>query len=506
MPRRCHPAVLLAPVLAATALAASAAATVPVPAATPSPSPARNLQATRAYYQQVVSTPSRASELELLMAMLPKGGDLHHHYSGAIYAETYLDWAGRLGYCVHRASLRIDTAQPPAPSPAGDECLTAQQVRDDEPTWRGLLMRWSDKDFANHPHDTPPPDQQFFDTFGYFGAASGWSPHDGLLQLKRRAQDENVQYLETMMNGAARAPVPAGAGAALDALPPDAPDAAVDATLAPLYARLLADTALQQGVRDYRQALSEAAQGVDDATFTLRFIAYVNRGNAPSQVFANLVAAFLAAQDNPLVVGVNIVAPENGVVAMRDYALHMRMFHFLKARHPATHLSLHAGELALGMVPPEGLRDHIAQAVRVAGAERIGHGVDIAQERGAPGLLAEMRGRGVAVEVNLASNEFILGVAGDAHPVQLYRRQGVPVVISTDDAGVSRSTLGHEYLLFASRYRPAYDDLKRIVADSLRHAFLPPAARDAQLRELARRFARFEAEVAALAASGRRAP
>ena len=46
-----------------------------------------------------------------------------------------------------------------------------------------------------------------------------------------------------------------------------------------------------------------------------------------------------------------------------------------------------------------------------------------------PGLLAEMRTRQVAVEINLTSNEFILGVKGQAHPILLYRHAGVPFVM-----------------------------------------------------------------------------
>ena len=44
-------------------------------------------------------------------------------------------------------------------------------------------------------------------------------------------------------------------------------------------------------------------------------------------------------------------------------------------------LSETARELALGMVPPEGLQSHIREAVEAAGAQRIGHGGDIAHEQ-----------------------------------------------------------------------------------------------------------------------------
>jgi hypothetical protein len=48
----------------------------------------------------------------------------------------------------------------------------------------------------------------------------------------------------------------------------------------------------------------------------------------------------------------------------------------------------------------------------------------------------------------------------------------VPYVISTDDAGVTRHTLSNEYVLFASRYKPGYAELKKTSYNSIRYAFL----------------------------------
>jgi adenosine deaminase/adenosine deaminase CECR1 len=114
-------------------------------------------------------------------------------------------------------------------------------------------------------------------------------------------------------------------------------------------------------------------------------------------------------------------------------------------------------------------------------------------------LLADLKARQVAVEINLTSNDFILGVKGEAHPVTTYLRHGVPIVLSTDDAGVSRNDLSGEYVLFASRYRPSYDTLKQVVYNSIRYAFLAPDEKAAQTRQLDLRFARFEQAVAAMA-------
>ena len=48
---------------------------------------------------------------------------------------------------------------------------------------------------------------------------------------------------------------------------------------------------------------------------------------------------------------------------MADYALQMKMVGFLHGLYPKVHITLHAGELAAGLVPPDGLCCHIRLAV-----------------------------------------------------------------------------------------------------------------------------------------------
>ncbi|HEX8785299.1 MAG TPA: adenosine deaminase, partial [Telluria sp.] len=225
---------------------------------------------------------------------------------------------------------------------------------------------------------------------------------------------------------------------------------------------------------------------------------YVLRLLNPSQVFSSMLAGFKAASKDSKIVGVNIVGQESSMVSMRDYTLHMKMFRFLKTIYPNVKIDLHAGELALGDVPPEDLQYHIDQALNIAGANRIGHGIDLAHESNVVGILKEMRAKDIPVEINLTSNAFIEGVQGENHPITLYRRYGVPYVISTDDAGVTRHNLSNEYVLFASRYKPSYAELKKASYNSIRYSFLPDADKARLTRQLDTRFARFEAEIADL--------
>lgn len=493
-----------------TVMLALAVSSLTAAARTPQSSAAQaNYQATRSYYQQLVSGPApQLSELKLLMTMLPKGGDLHHHYSGAIYAETYLDWVALKNYCIYivgdpdkkQVKYGIETHVPAPGAPANSNCLSVAAIREprNATVYRELLTQWSTMDFYNHGQVQVAPDQHFFNTFNYFGAISGYSYKLGFEQLKRRAKDENVQYIESMVRSAPTLANPDLAKAIND-LSPTADDATIAAALAPYADFVQTNPEAQRAIASYVQGLESDLAGIDDSEFTLRAQTYVSRNKAPADLFASLAAAFAAVDRSRLIVGVNIVGPENGVIALRDYQLHMRMFAFLKQRYPKVRLAMHAGELVPGLVPPEDLRNHIASAVQIAGAQRIGHGVDIVYETRADQLLADLKARQVAVEINLTSNDFILGVKGDGHPVNTYLRHGVPFVLSTDDAGVSRNDLSGEYVLFASRYRPSYDTLKKVVYNSIRYAFLTPEEKTAQTKQLDLRFARFEQAVAVMA-------
>ena len=66
---------------------------------------------------QAYRTAAQAGPLALraFLAQFPKGADLHVHFSGAVYAETYIRDAGEDGLCVDPAALSF--AKPPCTAP-----------------------------------------------------------------------------------------------------------------------------------------------------------------------------------------------------------------------------------------------------------------------------------------------------------------------------------------------------------------------------------------------------
>lgn len=452
-----------------------------------------NEEATKRHFAALVAPGKepKLAELTMFFTMMPKGGDLHHHYSGAIYAEQYLEWVDKEGFCVNKTSYTIEKTKPAA------GCLSGQDVMNDNTVLANLLQRWSDKDFYNHSGIQSPPDRQFFDTFAYFNPVASTNAVDGVQRLKQRAIQENLSYIETIYE---IAPIAQDTDFDKKALA----GGVSDADFAALSAKLDQDQAYQGWIGAYLKNVETVSAGIDDANFTLRYQPFALRFLAPSQVFAQIASSFKLATSNPKIVGVNIVGQESVNVSMRDYALHMQMFKFLKTKYPSVKLALHAGELSLGMVPPEGLTFHIKDAIEVAGASRIGHGMDIAHESNPLAIMKEMHDKKIAVEVNLSSNDFILGIKDQAHPVTLYRKYGVPYVLSTDDAGVSRNNLSGEYVLYAARYQPDYAEVKKLSYDSIRYSFLADADKQRLLKALDGKFAKFEAEIAGSDAKAKR--
>jgi adenosine deaminase len=211
----------------------------------------------------------------------------------------------------------------------------------------------------------------------------------------------------------------------------------------------------------------------------VRYLCQTSRIIPAHELFAEFVAAYELATRDKRVVGMNLVAPEENPVSLRDYELQMSMLDFLHRKYDGRsplRVALHAGELTSAVVGPDHQHDltfHIRRAVEVGHAERIGHGVDVLSEDDSASLRAELHDKNVLVEICLTSNADTLDVTGKHHPLSAYIASGVPVTIATDDPGVARSSMTKEYLRAATDQGLGYLQLKRMARDSIEHAFLP---------------------------------
>ncbi|SFF86155.1 adenosine deaminase [Novosphingobium sp. CF614] len=411
-----------------------------------------------------------AARLRVFLQAMPKGGDLHNHLGGSVYAEDFLETAAGKGMCADEAEQRI--VPPPCPSERtiaamGERRPFAYARLIDSLSTRGVQQGVGADEVSGH--------TQFFSSFDKFGPAYVADVGRWLAVTRASAARNQVSYLELMHNPRVLTEYAMAAGdepldeAGLGAVY-RREAGAVEALLGKAMAEVDREEADARRIMACGTPAAQPACGV-----AVHYLTFAWRGMAPAVAFRSLISGFALAHRDPRFVGVNIVMPEDDPVALRDYGLHMAMFRFLEAKYPGVKVSMHAGELTLGLVRPRELGDHIAQAV-ASGARRIGHGTDIAYEDTAPETLARMAREGIAVEINLTSNAVILGVRGGEHPIALYRSMGVPVVISTDDEGVLRSDMTNEYRRAATEQGLGYADLKAAARASLEYSFVPGAS------------------------------
>ena len=462
-----------------TVEASSAASEAPasVPAA---PARSAEARASRAYDAAVHAGPLA---VQAFLEEFPKGADLHFHLGAGVYAETLIRVAAEDKVCIDPVGPRFardekgSTVHEPCPSPLvaasslnGSNMSPAQQDFYDK-----VINAFSMRNFV--PTAGFSGHDQFFSTFDRFGGLDKRHLGDWIDEITRRSAWQNQQYLELMQTP------PFGHAAKIAYAAGWNPDfAAMRQTLLDhgLRDEIAADRAEVKEGLETRNRLQHCGtpEALPACKVQVRFIYQVLRAFAPEQVFAQALLGFETVeqaieQNSDDWVGINFVQPEDYVVAMRDYTLQMRMVEYLHSVYPKVHITLHAGELSPGMVPPEGMRFHIRQAVEIAHAERIGHGVDAMYEADAPGLLKELAQKHVMVEINLSSNEGILGITGDKHPFPYYRAAHVPVALSTDDQGVSRIDITHEYVRAANDYHLTYAELKQLARTGMEHNFLP---------------------------------
>jgi adenosine deaminase len=425
----------------------------------------------------------RPQRLRQFLLGMPKGTDLHTHLSGAVYAEAMIRWGAEDGKCVD--PVTFVSSYPPC---TGDQIPLADALSNTQ-LWDQILAAWSMRNFrpdafSGHDH--------FFATFDLFGGAFGGRQGDGLAQVTQRAAGQNVQYVEPLITPQFGATLQVANQVGYD------PDFTA-----------MRQAMLDAGIRNAIPAAGLTATSTLDRESDLlgcgtadpdpgcgvlvHFDVQVLRNQPPAVVFAQLLFGFELMKADPNWAGLNMVQPEDAAYSTGDYSLHMKMVKYLRSVYPGENVTLHAGELVPGLVPPSDLRFHIRQAVNVAGADRIGHGADLRWERNPHQILRSMKKKRTCLEANLSSNQQILGLYGKRHPIRDYVKAGIRVTLSTDDEGVSRSDLTYQYVKAVRQHGFGYRRLKKFAKDGLRCSFLTPSEKKAALVDQKQRFRKFEA-------------
>jgi len=126
-------------------------------------------------------------------------------------------------------------------------------------------------------------------------------------------------------------------------------------------------------------------------------------------------------------------------------------------------ITIHAGE-AYGPLS-------IQQALHSCNAHRIGHGTHLIEDGD---LLNFMNDHRIPLEICLKSNVQTKAVNSiKEHPVELFINYGLRVTINTDNRLISDTTLTDEYMLLIDTFKISYPDIKNIIINGFKSAFLP---------------------------------
>jgi adenosine deaminase len=438
-------------------------------------------QRTARHFESIKNDPLA---LRNFLYSMPKGGDLHNHMSGAVYAESYVRWAAEDGICVETATLNIvrpktspiDVEKDAKPACDQGKERPATEALTDPALYAAMIdaMSMRQWDIARKPGQ-----YQFFDAFNRFSVGPARLGH-AIAESRRRAAAQHVHYLELMVQMDERralleAPKKLQWKEDLSSGRPGKPD------FAGMHHQLDANGLFiekRSALLDKAEATMNAELGCGTAkpdkacAMPLRYQCQVLRAFPKESVFAQIAFCFELAQSDPRVVTLNLVQPEDWYVPVRDFDLHMKMIEYFHGKFPKMKITLHAGELAFGQVPPEVLGQHIPKSIDTGHANRIGHGTDVMHYPHPADLMAEMVAKNVAVEIAPSSSKFILGIEGKRHPLRHYLKAGVAVVIATDDEGVARSDITNEYQQAVEQHGLSYAELKKISLDSLEYGFL----------------------------------
>lgn len=421
---------------------------------------------TEHYFSTIKNNPD---SLYAFFLEMPKGGELHYHLTGGALPEVMLSLVPRGNYCLNTQNYTLKISK----NTCHDTPLNTLQKN--SALYDSILRAWSMKGFK--PNHKESGHDHFFATFYKFSPiASRYAP-ELLADVMRRAARQHELYLEVMT-------LPdQGRSAHFNSL------INKTSSLADKKKILLANTAFQNNIK---KTVSESAQLLKktqqllncDApnptaachlTVKLQYI--VLREQPLDSLFAQALNGFEAAKQSPDLVAVNLVQAEDGPISLHDYRRQMKIFNFLHQAYPNVHISLHAGELTPETLKSKSsrtreLRYHIHDALLTGHAERIGHGVDITYEDNASKLLDYMSKNKTPVEISLTSNRKILNVSGKAHPIHQYLKHNVPIVLSTDDEGILRTNLTHEYVNAVIQHNLDYATIKTINRNALTYSFL----------------------------------
>ena len=157
------------------------------------------------------------------------------------------------------------------------------------------------------------------------------------------------------------------------------------------------------------------------------------------------------------VIGFDLAGAEENFPAKK----HREAFYLIQNNN--INATIHAGE-AFGP-------SSIHQAIHYCSANRIGHGTKLHEDIDLMNYVNDHR---IALEICLTSNIQVRSVDSiEVHPFKKYFDEDIRVTLNTDNRLISNTTLTDEYLLAVETFNLTKQDLRTIIINGFKGAFLP---------------------------------
>ncbi|MEA2078024.1 MAG: adenosine deaminase [Candidatus Marinimicrobia bacterium] len=187
------------------------------------------------------------------------------------------------------------------------------------------------------------------------------------------------------------------------------------------------------------------------------------------------LAELAVAYKNRGVIGFDLAGPEENYPA-KD---HEEAFRLVLKNN--VNITIHAGE-AYG---PESIH----QAVHYCGAHRIGHGTHLSEDGGLMNYINDHR---ICLEICLTSNLQTRSVKSiEQHPFKFYRDYGLRLSLNTDNRLMSSTTVTDELYLAYKAFNLDLEDIKSIIIDGFKSAFIHHRERTIMVKEIAKELDKF---------------
>lgn len=426
---------------------------------------ARNTRITAELFESIKTHKCKTDLLRDFLRKLPKI-DLHEHLTGSIYSETFLKFAMKKGLYFDVRACTFHAEMAPHRIKAKDLEL------EENKNFLEIYKKAMSMDGCKGPtegHD------RFFKMWETIESLSHYMTlFDKLVPVLEHDLKENIIYKESMVELLPDEPLPPGYKELFD-------QNKFKESLELLKSKKWLSNYVQTQTTKLTSACEAVAKELDLGISTItdlkspivvKFMIEVLR-NLPDHIFfAHIAAAMALINANPDVIAVNIDGPEDGLFAITHFDVQMKMLGFLWEQFNKPNISLHAGEVNSNLSARGDIRHHIRDSILIGKARRIGHGASIKYEENMFDTMRLMKQLDVPVEVCLTSNAQILGVDHKDHPFNLYKKSGIPVIVCSDDKGISRSDLTNEYDLAVNAFDLSYDDLRSIVLNGAKYSFI----------------------------------